>query len=63
MNGDYAKIGKMCNKHALYEKLEDPPQTADATKIGMWYAAGKWTIGDMKSAGGGAFYCSYRNKT
>ena len=42
MNGDYAKIGKMCNKHALYEKLEDPPQTADATKIGMWYAAGKY---------------------
>jgi hypothetical protein len=51
VNGDYAKIGKTYNKHALYENLEDPPQTADAANTGMWYTAGKWTIGDMKNAG------------
>ncbi len=50
VNGDYAKTDKICNRHALYEKLEDPPQTADAAKIGMWCAAGKCRIGDMKNA-------------
>ena len=48
VNGDYAKTEHMCNRRALYEKLED----ASSHKVGLWCdASGKWTIGDMKNAG------------